>query len=518
MKVLIVDDEEHVRESVQLSVDWKKYQISDIFTAEDGLEALETVRREAPELIICDMSMPRMDGPTFLEALREEGWDSKVIVLSGYQEFRYTRATLLANGVDYLLKPFKISDLENAVSKAVKAIVESKRTKNEEYRKNVQLQEANMQLNEQNMSMLLQSENPNPEGVRQLLDEAGFPSEEFYLILYLPRNLYTIVDRHYMGDEILYFFAIRNIVRDVLKPLGSYYFFRFDPFLCVLAPGNRNMKEVEYSFTKLGKVWESAIKLKTFAGFPREPFSYRGILTAVKKAKAEILGTRVSGSGQAAATPKAPPTFIDKEILVLEALKNKDKHFLTKLVKSFVDELRNFPSLTLKDLQQCTIEVNLLMMRIHNMMNRTNHVETLPLWLCDLDEWEKSLTHMLWLMIETESDQLSGLQNIRAVHDYIASHIGENINLAFLSEKFHFSPQYISKKFKETYNTTVMNYLTGLRMEKAKSLLLHSDLTVSEISQLVGYEDDNYFSKVFRKQVGMSPTQFRKTGGAKMQT
>lgn len=96
MKVLIVDDEEHVREGVELAIDWPSYQMTAILQAEDGVEALEIVRREAPELIVCDMSMPRMDGPTFLEKLRAEGWDSKVIVLSGYQEFRYAKATLLA--------------------------------------------------------------------------------------------------------------------------------------------------------------------------------------------------------------------------------------------------------------------------------------------------------------------------------------------------------------------------------------------------------------------------------------
>ncbi|UUZ81280.1 helix-turn-helix transcriptional regulator [Paenibacillus sp. P26] len=79
-----------------------------------------------------------------------------------------------------------------------------------------------------------------------------------------------------------------------------------------------------------------------------------------------------------------------------------------------------------------------------------------------------------------------------------------------LSEKFHFSPQYIAKKFKELYNTTVMTYLTEPRMEKAKSLLIHTEMPVSEMAATLGYADENYFGKVFKKQTGSSPLQYRK--------
>lgn len=510
MRVLIADDEQHVREGVELSINWPDYNITGIFMAEDGIEALDIVRRERPELIICDMSMPRMDGPSFLEKLREENNEAKVIVLSGYQEFRYTRATLLAKGVDYLLKPFKIDDLNKAIAKAVREINENKESMTEELEKKHQVQEANVMLNEQRMLTYLQGEHISHEGVRQLLDSSGFPFKEFYVTLFLPRNLATVVERNFMGDEALLFFSVRNILRDVFRPLGPVYFFRMDFFFCVMTGGKTAPADVAFYNAKLKDSWVNTIKLKTISGVVAKKYNYMELLTGIKDTKSEILGFDILGGRLVGTGLRKSPSFIDKEMLVLEALKKQDKEYLAALIQSFVQGIRAQGSLSIKELQHCTIEVNLLIIRISRQLNWDHHTETLSLWISDLDEWQKELTHIFWLMIESEGDNLSSLGGIQAIRYYIETHIGEDINLTFLSDQFHFSPQYISKKFKETYNTTVMNYLTDLRIEKAKSLLCHSNKTILEVSQTVGYEDDNYFGKVFRKHVGESPSQFRR--------
>ncbi|HEY4389720.1 MAG TPA: response regulator, partial [Paenibacillus sp.] len=377
IKVLIVDDEQHVRESVELSINWSKYDITEIYMAGDGAEALEIVRREAPELIICDMSMPRMDGIAFLEVLREEGWDSKVIVLSGYQEFRYTRATLLANGFDYLLKPFKIDDLDKTISRAVKSIVESKQNESEELRKNYQVHEANTLLSEQKMVTYLQSEVTNHEGIRQLLTEAGFPLDHFYVLLFLPRNGAAVVDHDFMGDEALFQFSVRNIIRDILKPLTHYYVFRLDSFLCLLTVGDVSVAEMEHYRKKLAGSWLNTIRIETLSGFPKKKYSYTDILAGVKEAKTEILKSNILGDQQMIADLPKIPTFMDKELLVLEALKKQDKEYLEELIRSFVQELRDLGYLSLKELQHYTIEVNLLIMRVSRQLDQEPHIEPL---------------------------------------------------------------------------------------------------------------------------------------------
>ncbi|WP_197080892.1 helix-turn-helix domain-containing protein [Gordoniibacillus kamchatkensis] len=127
-----------------------------------------------------------------------------------------------------------------------------------------------------------------------------------------------------------------------------------------------------------------------------------------------------------------------------------------------------------------------------------------------MDEWKTQLMHRCWEMAESLGSDHSAASGIEAIRRYIEQHYKKDISLTTLSEIFHFSPRYLAKIFKEQFHTTIITYLTDLRIDKAKSLLIHSNIPISEIAGSIGYEDENYFGKVFKKQTGLSPMQFRK--------
>ncbi len=512
MKLLIVDDEEHVREGVELAIDWESYGFRDILAAEDGVDALELVRRENPELIVCDMSMPRMDGPRFLELLRQEGWSAKVIVLSGYQEFRYARATLLASGVDYLLKPFKIDDLDRVVAKAVDDIRRSRHMETEDIHRNYRLREADSLRNEQKMAALLQNEPIQEESLLQLLQDVGLTPHPFFALVFLPMNAGDVVDRYYLGDESLFRFSVWNVLRDIVSHVGSYYGFSYDAFFVVLLQAELDAVDLDFYRGRIGAAWEQALKLRTISGAPPSPATAGQLHAALKAAKADILNANIFDPTRPPHPPKPQPylSVMDYEVLVLEAIRNRDKGQLQQLVRAFADALRSKPYVPVKELQHYSVEANLLLMRILHQLREQYSVEAMPLWISDLGEWERAFRSIFESLIDNVNEDASTVQTISAVRNYIADHLNEDITLPMLAEKFHFSPQYLSKRFKEMYNVTVMNYVTQSRMEKAGTLLKHTELPVLEIAAAVGYEDDNYFGKVFRKHYGASPTQYRK--------
>ena len=129
MKVLVVDDQQHVYKAVQLLVNWELYDVTEVLYASNGSEALEIMERDAPELVFTDMQMPVMDGPHFLQELRNKGFESEVIAVSGYNDFAYVMSLLHASGVEYLLKPIDEEELNEAVSKAVNRIWEKEKEK-----------------------------------------------------------------------------------------------------------------------------------------------------------------------------------------------------------------------------------------------------------------------------------------------------------------------------------------------------------------------------------------------------
>ena len=119
MRALVVDDDIHVYKALQLLIDRSKYPVSEIKYAGNGAMALEMLAQERFELIFSDMQMPGMDGVAFLQHLREFNQQAQVIVISGYNDFNYVRATVLAEGVDYLLKAIQKRELESALDKVM---------------------------------------------------------------------------------------------------------------------------------------------------------------------------------------------------------------------------------------------------------------------------------------------------------------------------------------------------------------------------------------------------------------
>lgn len=117
LKVLIVEDEEMIRKGIVLTVDWAALDCMVVGEASNGIEGLEAARRLEPTLIITDLKMPQMDGIEMLRALREEGCNAYVIILTAYDHFSYAQSALRLGAVDYLLKPFHDGELENAINR-----------------------------------------------------------------------------------------------------------------------------------------------------------------------------------------------------------------------------------------------------------------------------------------------------------------------------------------------------------------------------------------------------------------
>ncbi|WP_240762559.1 response regulator transcription factor [Paenibacillus thalictri] len=515
--MLIADDEEHVREGIELAVDWGKFGISQRLTAEDGLQALELIRLHNPAVLFCDMSMPHMGGTELLQQLREEGWGTQVIVVSGYDDFPYTQAAIRANGVDYLLKPFRKSDLERALTRAVAAWQKQENSLREDRETEFRIRKADALLDEQKLAVYFKGETPLHEGLRSVFFKIGLPMEQLRVALVLPRNRTALIERRFFGDGELFVFAVNNIAHETLKSYGSYYLCRLDGYqwlLITAAEGSAKALPGEHRryMDKVKEAWRSTLGLEVLIGLCETEAAVETLPAASVAARSALLKCDLLHPGRPAGSGKQAPRLMDQQLLLQTALNNENKTYAAEIIRSFTQALRDRGDLSLKELHAYTMEANVLLERASRLRNPGADAAdaSMPLWISDLDEWEKLLIQSWWMLIEEKGSESSGTHGIQAIHDYIHRHFQEELSLSSLSERFRFSPQYIAKKFKELYNTTLMTYLTELRMEKAKSLLLHTDMTVSAMAGSLGYTDENYFSKVFKKHTGVSPLQFRK--------
>ena len=113
-------------------------------------------------------------------------------------------------------------------------------------------------------------------------------------------------------------------------------------------------------------------------------------------------------------------------------------------------------------------------------------------------------------MASEEEKEESEERTITGLTRYLQEHLSEEMSLAILSEEFHLNPQYISQLFKNEIGVGFLTYLTNIRMEKAKKLLLSTSLSVARIAEQSGYSDYRVFTKVFKKSEGITPSQFRR--------
>lgn len=514
MKILIVDDEEHVREGIELAVDWGKFGDPERLFAEDGRQAIELIREHRPAVMFCDMSMPGGDGLSLLSWMKDEERDLQIIVVSGYDDFVYTRATIQANAVDYILKPFGKKDLEQALERAIcewrKQETSLHRSREIEYR----IKRADSLLNEQKLAMYFKGEAVFDDHIQSLLRKTGLSLSRIRAALLLPGNRADLVQRRFYGDGELFVFAVNNIAHEILQDYGAYYLCRLDEhqWLLLTAADNRPDSPEAYHryIKKVGQAWKTTLGLHTLIGACEAEADADKLPASINAARASLLNCELLSPPEPNRALEELPTFSDRKILLQNALKNEDKLYAAEIIRCFTAALRKRGSLRLKELQSCTIEANLLLHQERKTLLSSKDCWDIPLWVSSLEEWEQLLIGQWWALIEEGGAEGLSSRGIQAIRDYICNNLKENISLPSLSERFHFSPQYISKKFKEVFNTTVVTYLTDLRIDKARSLLRHTDMPVSELAEELGYADENYFGKVFKKQTGLSPLQYRK--------
>ena len=134
----------------------------------------------------------------------------------------------------------------------------------------------------------------------------------------------------------------------------------------------------------------------------------------------------------------------------------------------------------------------------------------LPDQIQSIQEIRQKIVEMVMECVSTESvTDANARSKIQMAVGYIQEHFGENLTVNDLAEHYGMSPNYFSSMFKKEMSRSAVNYITELRINQARELLYHSELSVVDISKKVGYEDSQYFFRVFKKYLGMTPLQYR---------
>ncbi|MFZ7943009.1 response regulator [Neobacillus sp. 19] len=524
MKVLIVDDEKHVREGIKLLGEWEQNGITEIFEAGNGEEAIQLIQTHKPQIIFSDMKMPKMDGTLLLEWIKENQPASKTIVVTGYDDYHYMRKAIHFGSMDYLLKPVDPEILNHTLENAVK---EWKKEENDREKKASSAQLINEMkpvYRDRKLTQLINSDKIEID----LYEEFGFhPSQQYTVVLI---RINQKASKAFNGDRDLTYFTILNIINELLFEsecgIGFRYLANKGEIVIIFW---KQFDRIEELLAQIYKTINDTIHMSCPIAIGKTVDKSTRLIDSYQHAKQVMLTSNL--------LKETENRVYRQDVLSVETLKSLMVYTANIELAVQVGEIGAFEELIEQIARDYTENQYLSLKQLLHLeneylmiSNRWFKTYTITLKVSDdiekrmdvffdksgtfqLEKYKQRIKREIALFLKKVKRKTS--QNtsnvIVEIEKYLQANFDRDVKLQEISDHFYISREYISRKFKQEFNVNISDYIVKFRMERAKSLLKNSQLKIYEIANMVGYQDDKYFRKVFKKVIGVTPNEYRST-------
>jgi two-component system response regulator YesN len=533
LKALLVDDEVNILKNLQMVIPWEQMHIDIIGLAKNGIVALELVKEYKPDIILCDIRMPIMDGFQFLERLRMMDEFVEVIMVTGYQDFEYARSAIKFRVRDFILKPINYEELGQTVGRLARMIREHKQVKLLDEKKLSRV--TYMAYEKMLYDILMDYSSVHSQYL--LHDDEHMNLEQLrYTVLLADFDDYSQKCRSTNEMERkLWNFATRNVLQEALLPFTLQYCVlqMREGEWCILIEHTQTESEfaeedVRMWTETLQEAVFSNVKIDLSMGIYPRPVTIQKLPDVYKKLQRDVhLTAEKNRSIIVCMDSNEHKDSNDDSIwewieMLVSGLKQCNRAKTESALQGFTLHLQALSSQSPGKVEYIAHFVVLHLMREMREMEVLSVSDELAIW----SRMEQS--HRVKDMLAVIRQQLDVSLHIAmnkktsdvlmlSAKDYIHHHLSKDLGIDELADYLKISPSYFSLLFKQSFNETFVEYITRQRMELAKSLLLLTDKSVTEIGKSVGYWERRYFSKVFQKYTGHIPSEFRekqkKTGG-----
>nr|WP_288703229.1 response regulator [uncultured Dorea sp.] len=538
IKVFLVEDEMVIRRGIKNSIDWEKEGYIFCGEASDGELAYPMIIKEKPDILITDIRMPFMDGLELCKLVKKELPDIKILILSGYDEFDYAKEAIRLGVTEYLLKPIssgKLLEALNGVSESIRREKEDKDLVHkymEEMRENTEHEKQKFfeQMIAGNLSMADVLET----GKKY---EMNLSAGMYNLLLFR----FTLGEENRKSGELLgeAEYAIEKLTERLE------YVFEFQrgvegwAFL-LMADNEEQMSERVKELSKdLEEIMKNYSTIAYFGGIGQPVARLRELERSFREAE-RALAARFTMelnriiSVEDIRMAQNVDTLDDIEITSfgeIEKTRTMLEKFLNNGAEDEIDEfvdvyISELPEENLKSVlmrQYIIMDAYIVMMSFcekiegieGEMQAQSEELKNSMKTIQTLEEI-KNYIRMLLKKIIGVRDTISGRRYsdiIEIAKDQIRkTYMSDEISLNTIAAEVGMSPSYFSSIFSKEMGKTFVEYLTEIRMDRAKELLMCSSMKTSEIGYEVGYKDPHYFSYIFKKTQNCTPKEFRARG------
>ena len=524
-KIMLADDEGIVIDALRFIIEKEFGDECVIESAKTGRSIIELAERFRPDIAFMDIQMPGINGIDAMKEIRTFSRKMVFIVVSAYDKFDYAKEAINLGVMEYLTKPINKERVIQALRRAMKKIDEDREKRSNDLMIKEKLETVIPMLeNGLVYSILFQEE---PEEIENYCTLLEIEQKYGYMMVIAcgeeqnGKQMTNAVGASVKAQN--YYPTIRGIASEFFQGvMGSVMANKIAFFI----PYEEEKMEYNERIERIEKTREMVRKLRK-----QIDIRFRVGIGSIKPLQEQYASYSEANKALSNATTSVAhvedvvpsSTFSDDypieiERQVFDYVECGNMNEMLDMAKRFFDWMEKHHSDNLMDIRLKDVE---LVMRAETMafyhggmtysfMSRSDYLPSL-LAMEDTKQIRKwfleklsAATQSVATRVEEKSESI--VQKAKA---YINAHYDKEISLDEMSREYEISPYYFSKLFKDEVGQNFIEYLTQIRMEKAKELLSSSEYTMKEICIMVGYADPNYFSRTFKKNVGVTPTEYK---------
>ena len=518
LSILVVDDEKFIRKGLSATVKEAGTQFEICGEAANGLEALSLIRNHRPDVVVTDIKMPKMNGIELVERLSLEYPEIRKIILSGFDEFDYVRESMKNGAVDYILKPVD----EERVKKLLYSLDEEI---NKEKIKNHQEIEEYKRLF---LESVIEGKSLTPKDSEKWkfahselfkngrycvlvasLDNYNFclknaPEETGGQAKQIKNDLHKLIKEDKSITEIIYrddIVFVCNLADDECSAVNLAERICSNILRAHNIPLSLAIGESVDEIYEINTSYKSAIKMLEGRFYKNNSNIYScsdiddNFKTIKRLDKYENITEKIKDYFYAGEKDrfKSQLNLLCQELCNNKVYPNEACKIMTKLYIKIEGESNKFGRVSSTIYSQ-----------------RFSYIDSLKLFDCFKDIITFSENYYFKIMDGmTKSTTNSSNEVIETAKKYILKNYNEDLSLEKVAEVVYLNPNYLSEIFKYKTGESFVEYITRIRVQQAKKLLRDLEYKTYQVGQMVGYDDPSYFSKVFKKTVGISPSRYR---------
>lgn len=530
LKVFLAEDEFIIREGIKNNIDWQAHGYEFCGEASDGELAFPLIQKTRPDILITDIKMPFVDGLALSRLVKKELPETEIIILSGYEEFDYAKEAIQIGVARYLLKPINGETLLQEIDSVAEIILGKQKEKEirEKYQKEM---EENSLRDQMDLFQHLVTGDCSMEELLSVADKLDLKiMAPWYSIVLLKIQSMKHDYEEYSGsivvvDERIVKLAEPEHVLIFDRALeGRAFLFKADSEDELLAYQKEylgNVKEVLSGYVNLryfGGIGTPVNRLREIpASFEdaSHAFAHRYLVAESCILDSSLLMQEGAAENEDFRISAVNPEQIDRTKMQ-EFLRTGDLDEVVYFVDEFFGKLDGGAMKSRIFRQYITMDAYFSIVDfLKGLGLQKDEIEAPDQDSSILQDEKSAMDYIVRIMekalVLREKKASSRYEDVvsEVIHYIENNYAQEELSLNLLASHVNFSPNHLSMIFSQQTGQTLIRYLTDYRMNRAKELLRCSSKKSSVISTEVGYKDPHYFSYLFKKTQGMTPTQYR---------